>query len=125
MSLKQATAVIAAFVTAFAATLCGVLFFFKPIADDDTSVVSFHPALGLLAYVGLCVVLFAWASKEMRSAYKGAFMVAAPQVVFAFDLAFRGERGLLTAAAGAILLIATWLLVAFVYSFFIENQHRS
>ena len=117
-------AVCAAFIVAFIANLVGVLLFFKPIAESDTSIVHVHPALGLLVYVGLCIALFEWAARQMNSVYKAAFIVAAPQFVLGVDLAFRGERGLLTVAAGAILLAVTWAVVPYVYSLFVHESRR-
>ena len=115
---NRSKSLIAAFVAALIANLLGVLLFFRPITEGDTSVVSVHPAIGLLVYVGLCIGLFDWATKQMANVYKGAFIVAAPQFVFIADLTLRGERGLLTAAAGTLLLMATWFVVAYAYSLF-------
>ena len=108
----------AAFAVALLATLVGVLFFFDPVTDGDTSFISVHPALGLLVYVGLSVGLFMWSTSETRSAYKGAFIVAAPQAILIVDLTLRGSRGVLTAVAGIMLLTFTWLLVAYTYARF-------
>lgn len=110
--------IVAAFVTAVIANLVGVLLFFKPISDGDTSFVSVHPAVGLLVYVALCIALMEWANRQMSSVYKAAFIVAAPQFILVADLTLSGKRGSLTAAAGTVLLAATWVLVAFIYSLF-------
>ena len=115
---NQSKPLVAAFVTALTITLLGVLLFFKPIAESDTSFVSVHPAIGFLIYLVLSIGLFSWATKEMGNVYKGAFIVAAPQFIFIIDLTLRGERGLPTAAAGTLLLTVTWLAVAYAYSLF-------
>lgn len=119
---KRAKPLIAAFIAALVANLFGVLLFFKPVTEGDTSIVSIHPAIGLLIYIGLCISLFAWATKQMRNVYKGAFMIAAAQFILVVDLTLRGERGLLTAAAGTILLTVTWIFIAYVYSLFDRSE---
>jgi len=116
--IKQRRPLFFAFLAALIANLVGVLLFFKPLTDGDTSIIAVHPAIGLFVYVGLCIGVFAWATKEVGNAYKGAFIVAAPQFILIVDLTLRGERGLLTAAAGTLLLGSTWFLVAYVYSRF-------
>ena len=110
--------IVASFIAALVATLAGVLFFFNPVTEGDTSLVSVHPAIGLLVYVGLCVSLFVWSTIQTRSPYKGAFLIAAPQFIFVVDLTLRGSRGFVTALAGTALLICTWLIVAYTYSRF-------
>ncbi len=116
MTTNRSAPLIGAVVIALIANLFGVLFFFKPIAEGDTSIVTVHPAFGLLIYVILCVWLFDWSARQMKSPYKSAFVVGASQAILVTDLMFRGERGVLTAVAGAILLLVTWSCVAFVYS---------
>lgn len=124
---KRAKPLIAAFIAALIANLLGVFLFFEPITEGDTSTITIHPALGLLVYIGLCISLLEWATRQMRNVYKGAFMVAAPQFILVADLTLRGERGLLTAAAGTILLTATWIFIAYAYSLFdrAELEDRS
>jgi len=106
----------AAIVTALAANLVGVLFFFKPIADGDTNRLEISPAAGLVVYVVLCVALFDWTARRLGNAFKAAFVVAGSQLILIIDLMLRGDRGLITAAAGAVLLAATWVPIAYVYS---------
>ena len=108
--------ILAALATAIVANLVGVMLFFKPIAAGDTGRLDVNPALGLFVYVVLCVALFDWAARRMKSAYNAGFVVAASQFILIIDLMLRGERGLLTAAAGTALLVATWACVSFVYS---------
>ena len=120
--VKRAKPLIAAFIAALIANLFGVLLFFKPITEGDTSIVSIHPAIGLLIYVGLCISFFEWAVRQMHSVYKAAFMTAAPQFILIVDLTLRGERGLLTATAGTILLAATWIFIAYIYSLFDRSE---
>ena len=112
--------VIAAFVASCVVTLVGVSFFFGPIAQAD--VVSgplLPPAIGFFIYVTLSIVLFDWIARQFASAYKAAFIVGASQFILVnVDFVFRGERGLITAGASTALMIATWVTVAYVYSFF-------
>lgn len=75
----RAKSILPAFTAALLANLVGVFFFFKPIAEGDTSTVSIHPAVGLLVYVGLSIALLEWARRRLGNVYKAAFMVAAPQ----------------------------------------------
>lgn len=109
--------IVASFIAAFVSTLVGVLFFFDPVTAGDATIVAIHPAVGLLVYVTLCVALFVWATNQVSNAYKGAFLIAAPQFVLILDLTLRGSRGVTTALAGTVLLFLTWLVVAFTYSF--------
>ena len=122
---KRAKPIIAAFFAAIFANIFGVLLFFKPVSEGDTSIISVHPAISLLVYVGLCVSLLEWATRQMNSVYKGAFIVAAAQFALVIDLTLRGERGWITAAAGTILLAATWTVVAYVYSLFDRADSNS
>ncbi|MEM7281103.1 MAG: hypothetical protein AAF438_05705 [Pseudomonadota bacterium] len=108
--------VIASFITALFANLLGVLLFFNPISEGDTTLITVHPAIGLIVYVGLCIGLFQWAVTHMGNAYKAAFLLGASQMALVVDLTLRGQRGVLTGLAGCALLVATWLAVAYVYS---------
>ncbi|MEM1250101.1 MAG: hypothetical protein AAGA81_00390 [Acidobacteriota bacterium] len=105
-----------AFSTAVVANLVGVLLFFQPLAEGDTSFVAVHPLLGFLVYVGSCAALFTWGARRMQSPYASAFLVAASQVALVVDLMLRGDRGAVTTIAGTVLLAATWWLVAAVAS---------
>lgn len=116
--LNRSKPLVAAFVAALIANLAGVLLFFQPVTEGDTSIVAVHPAIGLFVYVSLCIWIFAWATKQMGNPYKGAFIVAAPQFIFIVDLTLRGERGLLTGTAGTLLLASTWFVIAYAYSRF-------
>ena len=106
----------AVFATVAAVNLIGVMVFFAPIADGDESFVSIHPLIGFLVYVGLCTWIYLWAGKQMGSSGKAAFVLAAPQCALVVDLALRGERGLVTMAAGVVLLVVTWAAVARVHA---------
>ncbi len=115
-------AILTSFVVASVVTLGGVLFFFNPIAEAESSsgpLVS--PAVNFFIYVVLIVALFDWAAFQMRSAYRAAFIIAASQFVLVnVDYVLAGKRGLVTAGASTLILILTWTCIAFAYSYFIN-----
>jgi len=117
--------VITSFIAAVAVMLVGVFFFFEPIAKIDTSFISVHPAVGLLVYVGLSMLLFVWATNLSKSVYKGALLVVAPQAILILDLAMRGNRGIVTAIAGVVLLFFTWFVVGLIYSRLVKYVDKS
>jgi hypothetical protein len=111
-----------AFVTMCIVTLIGVFFWFRPIEEaDEAAAVLVPPALNLLIYALLSVLLFDWAVRQMKSPYAAAFLLGAAQYIFVIDLTLRGARGIATAGASAVLIIATWLCVAFIYSLLSSN----
>lgn len=116
--------IIAAFVAGSVVTLVGVLFFFRPIEKDDTvSGALLHPAIGFFVYMVLSIWLFDWVARRLYSAYKAAFVVATSQFILVnVDFVFRGERGLVTAAASTVLMVATWSAVAYAYSAFARDK---
>lgn len=116
--------IVAAFVASSVVTLAGVRFFFGPIeAAESVSGPLLHPAIGFFVYVALSIALFDWVARQLRSAYKAAFVVAASQFILVnVDFVFRGERGIMTAAASTVLLASTWLCVAYAYSFFARDK---
>lgn len=98
-------------------TLIGVLLWFRPIEQaDDAAVVLVPPALNLLIYALLSVLLFDWAVRRMKGPYAAAFLIGAAQYILVIDLTLRGARGIATAGASAVLITVTWVSVAFVYS---------
>ncbi len=105
----------------------GVLFLLNPVAEKDsagTPLVS--PAIGFIVYVALSVALFDWAARQMNSAYKAAFIVAASQFVLVnVDFVLSGKRGLLTAAASTLLIVITWASVAYVYTYIAKKTGRN
>lgn len=112
--------IIAALAVSSVVNLGGVIFFFKPIAEADTiSGPLLHPAAGLFVYVVLSVILFDWIARQIRNAYKAAFIIIVFQSILVnVDFVLRGERGLMTAGASTVLLVATWFSVAYAYSLF-------
>ena len=97
-------------------TVVGVFAFFLPVTEGDATVVSVHPVVGVLFYVGACTGLYLWSVSELLSKYKGAFMLICPQSILIIDLMFRGQRGLVTTVAGITMLVCTWLVVAYIHT---------
>ena len=104
-----------ALIAAVVVNLVGVPFFFEPIAVSETLRLSVHPLVGLTLYVVLSIALFDWAARQMNSPFKAAFVVAAAQLILIADFLLSGRRGPKTFAAGAVLIIVTWVCVSFVY----------
>jgi hypothetical protein len=97
--------------------LVGVVWFFDPIAKADTTATPLvHPALSLLVYAVLTVALFDWTARQLRHAYKAAFIVAVAQFLLVnVDFVLTGKRGLATAGASTLLMVIAWTCVAFIY----------
>jgi len=112
-----------AFVTMCIVTLIGVLFWFRPIEEaDEAAAVLVPPALNLLIYALLSVLLFDWAVRRMKGPCAAAFLIGAAQYILVIDLTLRGARGIATAGASAVLIIVTWICVAFIYSLLSSNK---
>lgn len=118
---------LAAFFTAAVVNLVGVLFFFEPISKSDIPNGPLaHPLAGFFAYVILSIVLFDWTARQMRNAYKAAFVVAASQFILVnVDFVLAGKRGLVTGLASTVLLVTTWICVAMAYSYCTTWNERS
>ena len=116
--------ILAAFVALCVVTLFGVTFYFGPIAEADVpSGPLLVPAAGFLIYVSISIVLFDWVARQLQDAYKAAFVVGASQFILVnVDFVLRGERGLATAVASTVLLVATWISVAAAYSVFTDKK---
>lgn len=113
-------AILATFVCAALVNFLGILFFFLPIAESDTTARPLvPPIIGFPVFVVLIVALFDWAARHMRSAAKAAFVVGASQFILVnIDFVLSGKRGLLTAAASTVLMVVTWVSMAYIYSRF-------
>lgn len=113
-------------VAALAANFFGVVFFFRPIAENDApSGELLPPVLGLLSYVLLSVAVLDWASRRFGQPVRIALVIAASQVILVVDLVLRGERGIATGAAGSALILCTWLAMGFVYKKALFGSDRS
>jgi hypothetical protein len=96
-----ATAAVAAIVN-----FVGVIYFFKPIATADSAASPPVPAaLGFLVYIVLSVLLLDWATRQ----------IGRPFILVSVDFVLRGERGVATGAASAVLILVTWTLMAAAY----------
>lgn len=113
---RRWTAIVASIVAFGLVTMLGVLFIFRPVAEVDTISPPWPPSIAITVYLVLSVFLLEWAARRMRSSYSAAFVIAAAQSIFIVDLLSRGERGLMTAAAGIAILSISWASVAFVHS---------
>ena len=113
-------AIVAAFVAASVINFLGVVYFFAPIAAFDNSAEAIlPPAIAFLIYVVLSVALFDWTATHMQSAAKAAFVVGASQFILVnVDYVLTGKRGMFTAGASTVLMVATWVCVALAYSHF-------
>ena len=109
-------AILASIITMGVVTIIGVLLVFRPLAEADTVSAAWSAPIAISVYLLLSVLLLDWASRRTRSSYSAAFIIASAQFIFIIDLLSRGERGVLTAAAGTALLAVTWVSVAFVHS---------
>ena len=107
-----ATAVAAAIVT-----FVGVFYFFEPIASaDPPSTAPVPAALGFLVYITLSVLLLDWVSRQIGRPVKAGLIIAASQIILvSIDFVLRGERGIATGAASAVLILVTWTVMGAVY----------
>ena len=108
------------FIVSFVITILGVVGFFKPIASSEELRLSLPPIVALV-YVFLCAAIYIWAYSEIKSSYKAGLIVALPQIALIIDLVLRGDRGPVTALAGSILLVVTWMITAFVHEKYVQR----
>jgi hypothetical protein len=101
------------------------MFLFRPIeeADQARSALISAPR-NLAAYTALSVFLYDWAVRRTRGFFATAFVIGAAQYILVIDLTLRGERGLATAGASAVLIFATWVSVAYVYRLFARDRKQ-
>ena len=108
-------ALVASIVTYGLVTVIGVLFLFQPITAGDTVGEPWPPAIAIATYLVLSVLLLDWAACRTGSSWAAAIVIGSAQLIFIVDLLARGERGLKTAIAGALLVALSWAAVAFVH----------
>jgi len=114
--MRRGAAIVASILAFGVVTMLGVLFIFRPVAESDTISSPWPPSIAIAVYLVLSVFLLDWAARRMVSSYSAAFVIAAAQSIFIVDLLSRGERGLMTAAAGIAIVAISWASVAFVHS---------
>lgn len=113
---RRVMAVLAAALVAVLVNFVGVVFFFRPIAEADTPGGWLpHPAIGFLVYVLLSVAVLDWAVQRFGQPVRAGLVIAASQIILVVDLVLRGERGMATGAAGAVLILVTWTAMGFAY----------
>jgi hypothetical protein len=107
-----ATALVAAIVT-----FVGVLYFFEPIASAaPPSAAPVPAALGFFVHIMLSVLLLDWVSRQIGRPVRAALIIAASQIILvSVDFVLRGERGIATGAASAVLILVTWTMMGVVY----------
>jgi hypothetical protein len=120
---RRWTAILASIVAFGLVTMLGVLLVFRPVAEVDPIPPPWPPPIAIGVYLLLSVFLLDWAARRMRSSYSAAFVIAAAQSILIVDLLARGERGLMTAAAGISIVSISWASAAFVHSR-LSPKHR-
>lgn len=123
--MSRTKAVIAAAVVAVAVNFFGVVFFFRPIAEADS--VGWLPpqAVGFSVYVLLSVFVLDWGVRRFGQPVKMGLVIAFSQIILVIDLFLRGERGIATAAAGAVLILATWTAMGYAYGKAMSNRRSA
>lgn len=119
-------ALVAATLAAAVVNFVGVIYFFDPITARDSPGGPIVPsALGFLVYVLLSVVLLDWASQRSGHSLRSGLVIAFSQIILVVDLTLRGERGLATGAAGAVLILVTWTAMGAVYGMVLPHADSS
>ncbi len=115
-------AYVAALFTMGVVMLTGVILFFNPIAEADmTNGPLVPPLINFLIYVVLIVSLFDWTARQIQRSYKAGFAIGTGQFLLVnVDYVLSGKRGLMTAGASSVLMLATWITVIIVYNYFIK-----
>ena len=109
--------VICAGLVTFTVTTIGcVLIFFKPLAEADTPGQPWPTPIAILVYVAASVLIHDWLSRTTAGSYRAAFALGSAQAILIIDLLARGERGLVTALAGIVMLVITWGSLAAVHA---------
>ena len=109
--------ILGALVAGFVVNYLGVTYFFGPIAADDVPGGAMMPMVASLAVVSVLLVLFYdWVNQQIGHPMKSAMTVAISQILLV-DVYYliSGQRGLVTAAASAALLLVSWAAIGFVY----------
>ena len=103
-------------------TLLGVVYWFRPISESDQAGSPLLSApLSLAIYAALSVLLYDGAVRRTKEVFVTAIVIGASQYILVVDLTLRGERGITTAGASAILIFVSWLAVALVYRLFLKT----
>lgn len=118
-------AVLAAAVSAAVLNLVGVLYFFQPIAAADSPGEPLVPAaVNLLVYVVLSVLLLDWVNQKVGDPIRAGLVIAFSQIILvSVDFVLRGDRGLATGGASAILILITWLGMGAAYGLVLRKSN--
>ena len=63
----------------------------------------------------LSVAVLDWGVQRFGQPLKVGLVIALSQITLVVDLVLRGERGVATGAAGAVLILVTWTAMGFAY----------
>ena len=121
---RRVSGILAAAFASAVVNLLGVIYFFRPIAENDVAPDPLvPPAIGLMIYVLLSVLLLDRVSRYMSSALRAGLTIAASQIILvSIDFVLRGERGIATGGASATLILVTWIVMAMVYDKVARNS---
>jgi hypothetical protein len=118
-------AVLAASVTAAIVNFVGVLYFFQPIAGADSPGEPLLPAaVSFLVYVVLSVLLLDWVNQKVGDPMRAGLVIALSQIILvSVDFVLRGDRGLATGGASAVLILITWLGMGAAYGLVLRKTN--
>jgi hypothetical protein len=110
--------IVGAFLTLGVLYLVGVLLLLDPIAATDAPTGPLVPLpVGFGIAIAVYIALFVWIEKLIGDPYKAAMALALSQLTLVnIDFVLSGKRGIATAAASTVLLLASWSATAWVYS---------
>ncbi len=97
--------------------LAGAVWFFGPILANDMPMGAVVPGwAALLIAAVLYVLLFDWAARVVGHPLRAALLIAVSQILLV-DVYYvlAGVRGVVAAVAGAVQILAGWMLVGTVY----------
>ena len=117
-------AVAAAAITSAVLNFVGVFYFFQPISAADSAGDPILPAaVGFMIFIVLSVLLLDWVSQQIGHPVKAGVVIALSQIILvSIDFVLRGERGLATGMASAVLILITWIAMGSVYGLVLRNR---
>jgi len=109
--------ILAAMVTATLVNYIGVYYFYGPIAANDAPGGEMLPrGVALLIASVFFVLFYDWVNQQVNNPFKSAMIVAISQILLV-DVYYllNGQRGIIAAAASAVVLIVGWGAAGMVY----------
>ena len=99
------------------ANLVLVMTLYRPVSQLEGSGEAFlHPVFGFAVYIGLMVWLYDWTARKIGNSWHAAAALGGAQFLLVnVDMTMRGDRALATAAMSTVVLIVSWVLLAFVW----------